>query len=101
MKKRNKITIDEGPVEGPPAPGRGRKQGESTNFYIGVAARAVKCAPEWIILKGYSTPSSASQMRKGRYPAIDPRDYEIEARVQEDGSYWVYLRYVGKIVEKN
>ncbi len=38
-------------------------------------------------------------MRAGKYAAIDPQDYEIEMRRNEDGvRYDLYLKYVGKIV---
>ncbi len=40
-------------------------------------------------------------MRQGKYPAIDPDDYDIEVRRNADGVlYDVYVRYVGKVVEK-
>lgn len=74
-------------------------RGPST-LYTTVAAKALKNPGEWVVIRGYRSGSVASLMRQGRYPAIDPRDHEIEVRKEDDDSYSLYIKYVGKVVEK-
>ena len=66
-----------------------------------VARRARENPASWVVLRGYRTSAIATQMRQSKYPAIDPRDYEIECRRNADGvRYDLYLKYVGKIVDE-
>lgn len=77
----------------------GNKQGRSrSKFYTEIAVTARKNPAEWVVLKGYKSAAIASHMRKGKYPAINPDDHEIECRRENDGTYSLYLKYVGKVV---
>lgn len=75
--------------------GRGRSK-----FYTTIAQEAVKNPAVYIAVPGFKSTAVASNMRRGRYPSIDPRDYEIEMRKDPDGTYTLYIKYVGKIVEQ-
>ena len=79
----------------PPDNKRGRSR---SKFYTEVAVKARKNPAEWVVLKGYKSAAIASHMRNGKYPAINPDDHEIECRRESDGTYSLYLKYVGKIV---
>lgn len=75
--------------------GRARSQ-----FYTTIAQEAVKNPAVYIAVPGYKSTAIASNMRRGRYPSIDPADFEIEMRKDTDGTYTLYIKYVGKIVEQ-
>lgn len=76
---------------------RGRKV---SPFYVDVARRARENPASWVVLRGYRTSAIATQMRQGKYPAIDPADHEIECRRNADGvRYDLFVKYIGKIVE--
>lgn len=90
------ITVDT--VDEVPPKGGGRKV---STFYSEIATQARKNPAQWVVLRGYRTSAIATQMRQSKYPAIDPRDYEIECRRNPDGvRYDLYLKYIGKTVEK-
>lgn len=89
------ITVDM--VDEVPKKQSGRK---ASTFYSDIAVKARQNPAQWVVLRGYKTSAPATQMRQGKYPAIDPRDYEIECRRNPDGvRFDLYLKYVGKIVE--
>lgn len=45
---------------------------------------------------GEFSPSVATHIRQGRYPAVDPSMYEVKTRRSgNEGRAWVYMRYVG------
>lgn len=49
------------------------------------------------VIRGYASPATATQMRKGQYPAIDPAAFMIETRRNKDQvRYDVYLTYIGE-----
>lgn len=91
------ITIDTA-AQLPDVAPRGRAV---SHLYTTASEMARKNPAEWVVLRGYKNHAIASRMRAGKYAAIDPQDYEIEMRRNEDGvRYDLYLKYVGKIVEK-
>ena len=72
-----------------------------SNFYTNIAQEAFRNPAEWVVLRGFKSSATGTNMRQGKYPAIDPDDYDIEVRRNADGVlYDIYLKYVGKVVEK-
>lgn len=93
------IRIDEKTTTTIPPKRRNPGRGAST-LYTTAAAKALKNPGEWVVIRGYRAAAIASRMRAGAYQAIDPRDHEIEIRKEDDDSYSLYIKYVGKVVEK-
>ena len=78
-------------------PPRQSKRAARQKMYLEVAAAAKSSPGDVIVIRGYSTQATATNMRKGRYPAINPDEFEIETRKNPDGiRYDVYLRYIGQ-----
>ena len=82
-------------------PPRESPRASRQRMYKQIAEEARKNPGDLYVIRGYSTPVVATNMRKGKYPAINPDEFEIESRRNRDGRrYDVYLRFIGSTEEK-
>lgn len=95
--KFDNLTFDK--TDEPPAPRRLRRS--RNPVYLEIARRALADPGSWVVVNGFPDAAVASHMRKGRYAAIDPEDHDIEIRKQKDGTYSLYVKYTGTIIEKD
>ena len=81
--------------EAPPEPAGGAKAG----VWSPIAAAVKKRPGQWAKVRTYSGSASArniaSHINKGRIAAFDGGGYEATSRTNHDGTYSIYLRYVG------
>lgn len=71
-------------------------------MYKEIAAAARNNPGDPFVIRGYATNVIATNMRKGKYPALTPvEDWEIQSRRNADGQrYDIYIRYIGKVEEE-
>lgn len=82
-------------------PGTKRLRRTRNPLYTEIAKRALADPGSWVVVHGFADTAVASHMRKGRYAAIDPDDHDIEIRKQKDGTYSLYVKYTGNVVEND
>lgn len=94
---RQDITWEKAPNGVPPL---ASPQANRQRMYKQLAQECKDNPGEPYVVRGFSSPASATQMRKGKYQAIDPNEFTIEVRRNKDGiRYDIYLTYIGEAEE--